>query len=277
MEALIVAGDDSASRALQWQFAQRGRSFRIVAPSALAAAVELAAEGCVVIDAASRAALQPGRESFANGHFERLVDACRRRDLPLLLLSDSRVFATGDKVRHREAEQPSPGSAAGKILLARERYLAKWQPRHYILRTGPLIAATGTNLLTHLLAQIQRGGPLPVAAASPFCPTPVADVAWVVSGMLDQLDCCAQAQGLFHYSSSDAVSCHAFAEEVLAAAGQLGEVGDSGVQLQACAGEPWGGVYPQLNCALIRDTFGIQQRSWRRALPDLLREHLQPA
>jgi dTDP-4-dehydrorhamnose reductase len=170
------------------------------------------------------------------------------------------------------SDERRPHSPAGPRLLARERHLAERLERLMILRIGPPIAAAGSNLLTHLLAAFRHGGSVPVATEPRFCPTPLADVARVVSGMLDQLDCGAPAWGAFHYHSGDAASCYEFAEVVLAAAAQYWDLGGERVHLQAAGGEPWGGVYPLLNCQRIRDTFGIQQLPWRRAIPELLKQ-----
>ena len=86
--------------------------------------------------------------------------------------------------------------------------------------------------------------------------------------------CGAPCWGTYHYHSSDAASGYEFAEVVLAAAAQYWDVGGAHVQLQAVPGEPYGGVFPLLNCQRIRDTFGVQQLPWRRAVPELLKQYV---
>jgi dTDP-4-dehydrorhamnose reductase len=187
------------------------------------------------------------------------------------MLSDSRVFPGAAKHRYRENDAVAPLASAGEQLLRRERYLGEQLAQHLILRTGPIIAASGDNLLTHLLGRFRRGGAVTVSAEPRFCPTPAADLARIISAIQDQLGCGAPCWGTYHYHSSDAASGYEFAEVVLAAAAQYWDVGGAHVQLQAVPGEPYGGVFPLLNCQRIRDTFGIQQLPWRRAVPELLK------
>jgi dTDP-4-dehydrorhamnose reductase len=159
----------------------------------------------------------------------------------------------------------------GTELLRREQYLSEQLQHHVILRTGPLIASGGVNLLSDLLQRFRNDGVVSASSAPRFCPTPAGDVARVISAICDQLDCAAQCWGIYHYHSSDAASSYEFAEVLLAAAMQYWDVGGSRVQLQAAMQEPFGGVFPMLNCQHIRDTFGIQQLPWRKAIPQLLK------
>lgn len=279
MKALIVCSQPSTQLALERQLQRRGQTFASFAPSRLddlAGELAGAAEDSIgllpVLDAASRELNQEGSEGFPAAAFQQLVERCRQHEVPLLMLSDSRVFPGALKQRYREIDTPAPAPGPGALLLERERYLAQHCPRHVILRTGPLLAPSGANLLTDLVQAFRRGGVVPVAAEPRFCPTPVADVARVVSGILDQLDCAAACWGIYHYHSSDAASCYEFAEVVLAAAAQYWDVGGSHVQLQASVAETCGGVFPVLSCQRIRDTFGIQQLPWRSAVPHLLKQ-----
>jgi dTDP-4-dehydrorhamnose reductase len=263
-------------RQLQW----RGQAFACIAPAQLASGrkdplAESGADGSgvVVVDTASQELISSGRlRGFSAAAFQRLVDNCRQRQLPLLMISDSRVFAGAAKQRYRESDATAPVVPAGVQLLQREQYLAQQLEHHVILRTGPLIATTGDNLLTQLVQSFRRGGPLAVATEPRFCPTPVADLARVISGIIDQLNCAAPCWGVYHYHSSDAASVYEFAEATLASAAQYWDMGGGKVQLQGVVMEPPGGVYPLLNCQRIRDTFGIQQLPWRRAIPQLLKD-----
>lgn len=280
MKALIVCGEPSTQTALERHMQRRGQDFAGVTPAELTGGPGSRLDSAIddgvpllVVDLASQESTQAGRsEYFTESAFQQLVDSCRQRELPLLMLSDSRVFPGAAKHRYREADAVQPVSTAGEQLLRRERYLAEQLEQHLILRTGPLIAPSGTNLLTHLLAGIRRGGPLPVAGEPRFCPIPAHDLARVLSAIVDQLSCDAPCWGAYHYHSSDAASCYEFAEVVLAATAQYWDVGGGHVQLQAAPGEPPGGVFPLLNCQRIRDTFGIQQLPWRRAIPDMLKQ-----
>jgi dTDP-4-dehydrorhamnose reductase len=270
---LIVYNEPSLQLALESQLQQRGYTVGCVAlTDAAAQFVELDdAADYLVIDCASREFAADGAPVFADTQFRQLVDLCRQQRARLLLLSDSRVFPGGGKQRYRESDNAPPSSAAGKHLRSREQYLSEHLRQHIIVRAGPLFASTGINLLTDLLRRFRAGGIASVSSAPRFCPTPVADAARVISGVCDQLDCAAEGWGAYHYHSSDAASEYEFAEVLLAAATQYWDVGGSHTQLLATEGEPFGGVFPILNCQHIRDTFGIQQLPWRKAIPQLLK------
>jgi dTDP-4-dehydrorhamnose reductase len=177
------------------------------------------------------------------------------------------VFAPA-KQRQRETDPVSAVAPIGAALAARERHLAERLARHIVLRTGPVIAERGDNLLTQTLRQLRGGGTIAAADAPRFCPTPADDVARVIGAMHDQLDCAAQCWGIFHYHSSDPASHYEFVEVLLAAAAQFWQLDAQVAAEPAAAG---GAAFPLLGCQRIRDTFGIQQLPWRKAIPALLK------
>lgn len=277
MRWLLVEDDSTLSAALALQLRARNCPFDSVAPAALDAALskhqEVETDELLVLDCASHHAIQSGRaDYFPLTAFQRAVDRCAERGWPLLLVSDSRVFPLGGKQRFRESDDVQPAVAAGELLVERERYLSGHLPAHVILRSGPLLAETGDNLLSHWLLRLRAGGAVTASDNPRFCPTPADDVARVIAGIGDQLSCAAQCWGVFHYHSADAASGYEFVEVLLAAAAQYWNVGGDHVQLTAVAAEPFGGVFPLLHCQRIRDTFGIQQLPWRKAIPALLKQ-----
>ncbi len=263
--------------ALGPQLQQRGHAVRCITPTELEcdfAAPSTAADDAeehLVIDCVSRQFAANETPVLSEQLFARLIGHCQQRQKRLILLSDSRVFPSGNKQRYRESDSVRTSSAPGLQLAQREHYVREHLPQHIILRSGPLIASSGSNLLTELLRLFRAGGVVPVSSEPRFCPTPAADIARVVSGIYDQLDCAAQCWGTYHYHSSDAASSYEFAEVLLAAAAQYWDVGGNHVQLLATAEHPLGGLFPILNCQHIRDTFGIQQLPWRKVIPQMLK------
>lgn len=201
-----------------------------------------------------------------------LIEHCNEREWIWLLLSDSRIFPGSNKKRFVETDAPAPTTAAGRQLLARETFIADTIERHLILRVGPVIASQGDNLLMRLLARMRVGGLMTLPDAQRFCPTPVADITRVISAIHDQLDCGASPWGVYHYESADPANGYEFAEVVLAAATQYWSMNEGDVQLRSAPADSAADVYPLLNCQRIRDTFGIQQLPWRRAIPSLLKQ-----
>lgn len=270
MRVLILCREPGLREALCSQFRAHKSPVVFLACDWLADAEFLQSdEPALIVDAL---AAEPEPAATAAEFLAQIMRRCRARAWPWLMLSDSRVFASSGRQRCAESDVPSPSAGPGEHLLARERYLVDNLPQHLILRTGSIIAARGCNLLTHFLQQFRVGGLVPASETPRFAPTPALDVARVIGAMCDQVDCAAECWGIYHYQSADITSSYEFAEVLLAAAAQYWDISSDHVQLQARASEPLSSLFPLLNCQRIRDTFGIQQLTWRRAIPLMLKQ-----
>jgi dTDP-4-dehydrorhamnose reductase len=269
VKAIIVGEAPAMAAALRLQFGHRG--YPVACTQTDARALEFAAEegACPIVIADCSGQL--AGQTLAFPIFRQLVDDCLARGWPLLMLSDSRVFPIARNQRYRERDLTGPAVREGVQLLQYEQYLAENSERHIIVRTGPLLASSGNNWLTYLVQRLQAGESIAAAGEPRFCPTAVADLARVIAAICDQVDCSAQCWGVYHYHSADTATFYELAEVVLAAASQYWNLSGS-VHLQASATESWGSEFPMLNCQKIRDTFGIQQLQWRKAIPDLLKQ-----
>jgi dTDP-4-dehydrorhamnose reductase len=275
----MICSEPAVQLAMERQLQQRGHVGDCVTPAQLIEGLDALLDDSgdtaelLVLDLASREQFHSGHpEWFSEAAFQRLVAVCRQRGWPLLMLSDSRVFPGGGKQRYRESDTPAPlPGGIGAELLRREQHLATQLERHVIVRSGPLIATVGDNLLTRQVRNFRRGGLVTACGEPRFSPTPMDDLARVIAGIHDQLNCAARCWGIYHYHSSDAATGYEFAEVVLAAAAQYWDVGGKHVQLQAVA-TPADAVFPLLSCHRIRDTFGIQQLPWRKAIPELMKQ-----
>lgn len=239
--------------------------------AALPAEFTMADEPTLVIDCLGVKG-NPCSPWLAEPLLAQLIANCNEGAWVWLLLSDSRVFPASSKRRVVEADAPDPSTPAGRQLLTRENFIANAVDRHIVLRTGPLIASRGDNLLTRLLRKLRAGGAVTVPEAQRFCPTSAADIARVIAAIHDQLDCGANCWGTYHYESSDPVTGYEFAEVVLAAAMQYWPIAENSVQLRTATADDAVDVLPLLNCQRIRDNFGIQQLPWRKTIPPLLKQ-----
>ena len=275
MKILIVYRDESLHGALSSQLLQRGHAVLGVAVAGLAELLSRPVgemdDDCIVVDAASRELDALGRSALDAALFQALLERCAQRGWPLLLLSDSRVVPAGGKQRYREIDPAQPNTAPGTALAERERQLAETLRQHLILRSGPLIDAVGVNLLTVQLERLRCKGVLAATSGARFCPTPAPDHARVLAAICDQLSCNAQCWGIYHYHSSDPTTGYEFAEVLLAAAAQYWALDPGRVEQQIAVDDPLASLYPLLSCQRIRDTFGIQQLPWRKAIPQLLK------
>ncbi len=270
-DAPEAGGDRGLRAALAEQFRGHKQSVEWLTPGQmLTAQFAIADEPALVIDCLGESG-NPCAPWLAEDLFAQLLAHCNERDWIWLLLSDSRVFPASNKRRFVETDSLASSSDAGQRLLPRETFIASVVSRHIVLRTGPVIASRGDNLLTRLLPKLRAGGLVVVPEVQRFCPTPATDVARVIAAIHDQLDCGAVCWGAYHYESADPATGYEFAEVVLAAATQFWPL-EGAVQLQGAAVSSEVDIFPLLNCQRIRDTFGIQQLPWRRAIPALLKQ-----
>lgn len=272
MRLLILCDDPGLRAALTAQFHDHEPPIEWLEPARVPAFAGMTADEPALIVDCLGTEDNPCAPWLAEDGFAQLIAACNAREWVWLLLSDSRVFPVSSKRRFAETDAPAPGGAAGHQLLMREQYIGDVIARHLVLRTGPLIAAQGENLLTRLLRQLRSGGAVTVPESQRFCPTPTADVARVIGAIHDQLECGAVCWGTYHYESADPANGYEFAEVVLAAAAQYWPVAGEQVQLRGGNTDGDAQIFPLLNCQHIRDTFGIQQLPWRKAVPALLKQ-----
>ena len=166
----------------------------------------------------------PTAADIERGHW--LAKACERSGMRYILLSCDRVFAGLTGRRLRESDPADASAAPGVQMLELESRVAQAAPSALVLRTGPLFASVGRNLLTQTLERMDLAAtrpPEPAPAAEfdnrdVFCPVCSVDAARVIAAILDQLSVGARARGIYHYGSCDRATAYDFAEAALVAA-----------------------------------------------------------
>jgi dTDP-4-dehydrorhamnose reductase len=197
---------------------------------------------------------------------------CQNNDQVCFHLSCARVFSGQLERHYGEDDYPDAEDTLGELLAGAEAAVRDRCERHVILRTGPVFASSGINVLTHMLDQLAGGGTLQLGSRLRGCPVADVDAARVLSGLLDQFSTGVQAWGIYHYCSSDLTNCYEFAEVLLACASQFAEFSASAVELER--EEPPRPVLARvLACDKIRDTFAIKQMPWRRYVADAVKAY----
>ena len=166
----------------------------------------------------------PTAADIERGHW--LAKACERSGMRCILLSCDRVFSGLTGRRLRESDPPDASAAPGLQMLELESRVAQAAPSALVLRTGPLFAGVGRNLLTQTLERMDLAATRPAEPGRAaefdnrdvFCPVCSADAARVIAAILDQLSVGARACGIYHYGSCDRATAYDFAEAALAAA-----------------------------------------------------------
>lgn len=106
----------------------------------------------------------PTAADIERGHW--LAKACERSGMRYILLSCDQVFAGLTGRRLRESDPADASAAPGVQMLELESRVAQAAPSALVLRTGPLFASVGRNLLTQTLERMD------LAATRPPEPAP---------------------------------------------------------------------------------------------------------
>lgn len=195
----------------------------------------------------------------------KVVEAVKMSQSALVSLDDYRAFEGGSDLTWDEDDHPESSGTLSSGLSQIEASVSSL-PRGVVLRFSWLM--DGPNgLLSSLLDDLCNEKSISYSAVARGCPTSQGDMVRVLTALLRQICCGIEVQDRFHYCSGDVCSLLDFAtatREVLVekVAFPLAEIQESE------KAEPV--LSAVLSCARVRDVFGVQQRSWRQELPELL-------
>lgn len=199
------------------------------------------------------------------------LEQAAEHDIPVIMLSSLMVLDEGSEPAVSESMTALRQSPLAQDLYAIESMVRKNQ-RHLILRVGQ-----GFSLMMHdfshvVLTQLRETGSCTLDMQRRFSPTPVDDIADVLLAVLKQISCCDDLWGTYHFSGVEPVSAYAFAEALLAEAGQYEDFSNAELfsQAQGLIPEQW---VPIGDNTKLFHTFGIKPKSWRKGLSRLVRRH----
>ena len=275
MDVGIIGAGTASAHAIQQRLLQDGFAAALLEPAALAGGeLPRYLVHCALAPETAAVDGAPVLSPRWRDELVQVIDAARRGDCGLIFLSSSQVYEGARPAQHLETDATVPLSPYALALADAGALVRDALPRRVVLRTGPLIAATGTPLQA-LLQPLLAGQTLVLDDRQQVFPTPVEDLARVVAAMLRQLDCGAPRWGTYHYQGSDWCTWYQFADALIAQARQYRQLPG---RIQVAEGEPavFGGGLP-LSCRKLLNTFGIKQRCWRPALAGMVREALGAA
>lgn len=199
-----------------------------------------------------------------------LAKACEHSGMRYIFLSSDQVFSGQSGRSLREDDPTDASSEPGLQLVEAESRVLQAAPSALVLRTGPLFSSLDRNLLSITLSRMLTETNVVFDHQHRFCPVASAELARVISALLDQLSVGADAGGVYHYCSGDRTTEYEFAEVLLAAAGQYSECGDVVISAGQ-SDEP--AELRSLDCTRLRDGFAIKQVAWRTAISPAVREY----
>jgi dTDP-4-dehydrorhamnose reductase len=204
-----------------------------------------------------------------------LAQLCQKMAIPYLHLSSSRVFSGAMTRPYRETDTPDAVDDMGKVLIDVEKALASEIDNPFILRLGRVFAGRRPNSLSAILDRLLRGERVVSSDRYRGSPVHVAEVARVVSGMMDQVSVGAPSRGLYHYCSLGDTGYYTFVEAVVAIASQFETFANARELLIDDTDATQPVINRSLDCTAIRHQFGIQQLSWRGFTERAVRRYIE--
>lgn len=192
-----------------------------------------------------------------------LAGLVAKTDARYVFLSSSQVFGGSLSRPYRESDVPDALGGAGLILAQAEAELRAVLERVVVLRLGWVFAGRGPGRFKQLLDRLREGHDIHVTDCWRDCPVHTAEVARVVSGVVDQLAVGANDKGTYHYGSAGDTGYYNFCEAVVAHASQREPFSQAASLLKEIDASTISAENRALDCSAIRHQFGIQQRPWR--------------
>ena len=200
---------------------------------------------------------------------ENLANACKIQDIPLIHLSTDYIFDGLKQKPYVETDAANPQNIYGASKWAGEEFLRSNWEKHIILRVSWVFGQYGNNFVKTML-KLKEKDQLKIVADQQGSPTGAKHIAEVIVKIIENLDC---QFGTYHYTDAPFTTWYNFAKTIF-----------DGAQLSHCpeiiaipsseyptkASRP---LNSKLNCAKIRDTFGIIQKPWKEELIQCLKTY----
>lgn len=193
-----------------------------------------------------------------------LARVCNQLSIPMLHHSSSYVFDGQKKETYEEDDETNPQCSYGRSKWYGERTLREETEKHIILRTDWLFSSYRDNYFRALINSVMENAGKISVVDNRFSPTPATDVARVILGIINQVDCHAEVWGTYHYNALQPVNQDQFVLHVLEEAVKLDKTLEKlmpALDMQLLPVESPYIRNSALNCGKIMSTFGIKQRS----------------
>ena len=229
--------------------------------------------------AVDRAEAEPEMAMAVNEQAPRiLAEEALRTDALLVHYSTDYVFDGSKTSPWVETDKPNPLNVYGTSKLAGEEAIRKAGGKYLIFRTSWVYGPHGSNYLLTMLRLGRERESLKIVDDQIGAPTPSVELAdatrAIVSGVLaGQFGDLSNWAGLYHMTSSGAVSWCGFAQAIFARAGDLLDGKMPVVHPILSSEYPVAAKRPQnsvISNEKLRARFGVQLSSWEAALDAVL-------
>jgi dTDP-4-dehydrorhamnose reductase len=203
-----------------------------------------------------------------------LAAQCSVHDIALIHLSTDYVFDGRDgNVPYAEDAQMSPLSVYADTKMMGEMAVRQELAWHVVLRVSSVFGAFGANILTRGLAMLAKNDEVKIVDDQISCPTYAPDLAGALVTLTDAiLRGKHSGFGTFHCCGEPAASRFEFMQAVMEAYAPYTDkrpriLPASSADFPGFAERP---AYSVLDCAKIREVYGIEQKSWKTGLNEAI-------
>jgi dTDP-4-dehydrorhamnose reductase len=197
-----------------------------------------------------------------------------RRGIPFIHISSDYVFDGRKGTPYVETDPTAPLNAYGRTKLAGELGVRANNPKHVILRSSWVFSAYRTNFLRTIVRLATERDRLTIVADQRGCPTAARDLAraCLTIALKFGTEANSPEYGTYHLAGAGETNWFEFATAIVDVAGD--RLGRKPLILPISTAEyPTPAVRPtdsRLDCSIIARTLGIEQQSWRAALPGII-------
>lgn len=226
----------------------------------------------VVVNAAAYTAVDRAEEELASAQTVNaeapgaMARAAAEIGARFLHVSTDYVFDGSGETPWRPTDAPNPLGAYGRTKLDGERQVIAAGGAFAILRTSWVFSAHGANFVKTMLRLGAERDQLSVVCDQIGGPTSAGSIAQALL-QIAQMD---GPSGIYHFAGKPSVSWADFAREIFSKSGISCQVNDiPSAQYPTPAKRPQNS---RLDCAGLKDDYGIGQPDWRLDLDEILRE-----
>lgn len=204
-----------------------------------------------------------------------LLVLARLCNCPLFNISTDYVFDGSATQPYKESDPVSPLGVYGQSKRAGELKLELSGQAFINIRTSWVFGENGNNFVKTMLRLARQHDSLNVVADQVGCPTYAGDIAAALVSLAEKLRAGSEMQwGHFHFSGSEVVSWHSFAQYIFHQAHLAGVISReprvnpiTTAEYPTAAARPG---YSVLSTTKISELYGIEASDWRLAITGLL-------
>jgi len=197
-----------------------------------------------------------------------LAESCKKNNTTLIHISTDFVFDGEKNTPYTENEKPNPESIYGQTKLEGEEELATILKKYYIIRTSWVYSEFGNNFYKTMLRLATERDSLNVVNDQIGTPTNANCLAQaIIELIIAETKLSNSKYGTYHFSNEGSCSWYDFAHKIF-------ELNNIKIQLNPIptSAYPTPAIRPKysvLDKTKIKNTFGIEIKSWQEALKDL--------